>query len=150
VGDQQPHRVRPTVHGRHSSHARYSACRVMSASAKPRLAGRQPSRPRWGAPGEDLARHIRVRASAGPSRRPGVFGRRPEADVSLPATDLCPTEPAPVVTFGPVEPDAAQPYPADPRPAVTFRPVEPDAAQPYPADPRPAVTFRPVEPDAAQ
>src|SRR5690606_23231880 len=47
----------------------------MSASAKPRLAGRQPSRPRRGAPGEDLVRHEVWRASAGSVAAPGV--RRP-------------------------------------------------------------------------
>ncbi|BCJ49080.1 hypothetical protein Asp14428_05550 [Actinoplanes sp. NBRC 14428] len=31
------------------------SAQVMSASDKPRLAGRQPFRSRWGAPGEDLA-----------------------------------------------------------------------------------------------
>src|SRR5207249_1456564 len=30
---------------------------VTSASVKPRLAGRQPSLPRWGAPGDDRTRH---------------------------------------------------------------------------------------------
>src|SRR5690606_3070402 len=47
----------------------------MSASVKPRLAGRQPSRPRRGAPGEDLVRHEVWRASAGSVAAPGV--RRP-------------------------------------------------------------------------
>jgi len=32
-----------------------TCAQVMSVSDKPRLAGRQPFHPRWGAPGEDLA-----------------------------------------------------------------------------------------------
>ena len=51
-----------------------SRTKVESASAKPRLAGRQPP-PWWGAPGDDLARCGRLRASADP---------RTEADMTPP------------------------------------------------------------------